>query len=91
MIFEGDDDVEILTVQGKIGQKDIRFINAYGPQEDDDKDKIISFYEKLEEEIGLAFELDCWLMIECDANAKLGYEIIRNAPNQQSENGNLLW
>ena len=38
LIFEGNDDMEILIVQGKIGQKDIRFINAYGPQEADNKE-----------------------------------------------------
>ena len=44
LIYEGNDDVEILVVQGKIGKTDIRFLNAYGPQEDDDKEKIIGFY-----------------------------------------------
>ena len=91
LIYEGNDEIELLVVQGKIDQKDIRFINAYGPQEDDNDEKIISFYAKLEEEIGLAFEHDCLVMIECDANAKLGHEIIKNAPNPQSDNGQLLW
>ena len=59
LIYEGNDDIEILVVQGKVGKKDIRFLNAYGPQEDEDKEKTLGFYQKLEEEIGLAFEHDC--------------------------------
>ena len=31
------------------------------------------------------------MVIECNANAKLGSEVIENAPNHQSPNGNLLW
>ena len=34
LIFEGDDEIELLVVQGKIGNINIRFINGYGPQED---------------------------------------------------------
>ena len=29
-----DDDCELIVVQTKVGQKDIRFITGYGPQED---------------------------------------------------------
>ena len=91
LIHEGDEDNEILVVQGKVGKLNIRFINAYGPQEDDPSDHIMGFYEKLEEQIVLAIDDGCGIIIECDANAKLGDKIIQNDPNSQSNNGDLLW
>ena len=50
LIYEGDDDIELLVVQGKVNNTNIRFVNGYGPQEDDRK--VPDFYTKLEEEIG---------------------------------------
>ena len=91
LIYEGTDDIEILVVQGKVGNINVRFINAYGPQEEDKIDRVIGFYEKLEEEVILAKECGCQLIIECDANAKLGCEVIRGDPNNQSNNGAILW
>ena len=91
LIYEGDDDIELLVVQGTIGKYKVRFINAYGPQEDDRLERIMGFYEKLEEEIVMATEEGCHIIIECDANAKLGHEIIKGAPNSQSSNGKVLW
>ena len=90
LIFEGDDDVELIVVQGHIGSQNIRFINAYGPQEDEQYEKVLGFYQKLEEEIVQAINSNCFVMMECDANAKLGYEVIKNDPNPQSKNGSLL-
>ena len=91
LIYEGDDDIEILVAQGTIERTKVRFINAYGPQEDDATDRILGFYQKLEEEIVLALENGCQIILECDANAKLGFEVIPGAPNCQSSNGGLLW
>ena len=89
LIFEGDDDIELLVVQGKVSNCTIRFFNAYGPQED--SEKVLDFYEKLEEEIQLAKDDGCCILVEMDANAKLGYEVIKGDPNPQSNNGSLLW
>ncbi len=91
LVHEGTDDIEILVVQGKVGNINVRFINAYGPQEDDKEELVFAFYEKLEEEVILAKQGGCQLIIECDANAKLGSEIIKGAPDNQSKNGILLW
>ena len=33
---------------------------------------------------------DCMVLIEMDANAKLGCEIIVNDPNKMSDNGHIL-
>ena len=34
---------EILTVQVKVERRDIRIINAYGPQEDDGNQEVFKF------------------------------------------------
>ena len=91
VIYEGTDNIQILVVQGKVGTIDVRFINAYGPQEDDSEEVVFAFYEKLEEEIILAKQNKCNISMECDANAKLRFEIIKGAPNSQSKNGSILW
>ena len=43
-----DTDTEILVVQGDINNEKIRFINAYGPQENNDEDIKVKFFSKLD-------------------------------------------
>ena len=49
LIYEGNDELELLVVEANIENFKIRLINGYGPQEDDVRR--YGFYEKLEEEI----------------------------------------
>ena len=87
-IGEETDD-EVLVVQAQVLNKKVRFINGYGPQEDD-TEKSKSFFAKLDEEIKsakLAGDLVC---IELDANSKLGPSIVPGDPKPQSRNGKLL-
>ena len=67
---------EILTVQIYISDTKIRIINAYGPQENihQNKNGILQFWIDLENEIINAFENNCMIMIEMDANAKVDIE-----------------
>ena len=82
---------EILVVQSKIGDFNLRIINAYGPQEmESDKDNVFQFWQDLEKEVILAKESNCRILIQMDANAKVGCEIITNDPCRQSYNGGLL-
>ena len=81
---------EILTVQCKLGCSDIRIINGYGPQEDDPLIKRLAFWQSLEQEIATAKNSNCMTLIQMDGNAKLGKSIIRQDPNEMSENGRLL-
>ena len=69
---------------------DIRIINAYGPQEDSSKEVILKFWQEFENEIINAKEDDCAVLIELDANAKLGSGIVKNDPHKMSDNGKLL-
>ena len=90
LVYEGDDDIELLVVQGTIGKLKVRFINAYGLQEDDTSERIMGFYETLEEQIISAFDNGCGIIMECDANAKLGSNIIPGDTHQISPNGEYL-
>lgn len=83
-------DTEILVIQTKVGSEDIRIINAYGPQEDDNIQDILKFWQDMDKEIISAKEQNCKIVIQCDANAKLGKDIISADPNNISGNGKIL-
>ena len=90
LISTGSDEAEILVVQILVGKYKMRIINGYGPQENESRGKVLAFWQEFEEEIIQAKEEDCLVLIEMDANAKLGSSFIRNDPNLISENGVLL-
>ena len=50
-------DVEILTVEGKINDKSVRFINGYGPQDDSNstEDEKVEFFSRLDIEVKNSF------------------------------------
>ena len=84
------DDAELLVVQVEVNELKIRIINGYGPQEDDEDLRIIAFWKALEIEIINAKDEHCLVIVELDANAKIGKEHIKNDPNLTSNNGQLL-
>ena len=90
VLIQSDEDCEVLVVQCILRRQKIRIINGYGPQEDDPLIKRMKFWETIEQEVVSAKKEKCMILIELDANAKLGSEIIRNDPNKISENGRLL-
>ena len=86
----GDDvDEEVLVVQAELLDKKVRFINAYGPQEDE-VEKSKAFFSKLDEEIKSAKVAGSFICIEMDANSKLGSSVIPGDPKCQTKNGKLL-
>jgi exonuclease III len=86
-----EDDSEILTIQLKAGNHDIRIINAYCPQEDDsNKDVIYRFWQEIEEEITNAKDDNCMIVIQMDENAKIGKKHVKNDPNDDTHNGGIL-
>ena len=85
-----EDKTEILVTQINLAGLNIRIINAYGPQEGAPKDDLLNFWQTLEKEILDAKDENCGVLIEFDANAKLGSEIIKGDPNEKSENGEIL-
>ena len=90
-ISGGEENIELLVVQAKLGSKDCRFINGYGPQESQNIEERIKFYARLEQEIVNAKMFNNLICIEMDANAKLGKEVIKSDPNPRSSNGDLLF
>ena len=90
LIQSVNEDIEMLVVQCNIGKENVRVINAYGPQEDDAFNKKILFWQTLEQEINAAKNANCLTLIEMDANAKLGKNVLKQDPHQISENGKLL-
>ena len=91
LIYQCEDDCEIMVVQIKLGSRNIRIFNAYGPQElDVSAQTKYNFWQNLEKQVISAFEADCDIVIELDANAKVGSSILENDPNSQSENGKLM-
>ena len=90
LISSGSGDIELLVIQILVGKNKIRIVNGYGPQETENKGKILEFWQELEKEIIDAKEEGCMILIEMDANAKLGSEIIKDDPNAISDNGKLL-
>ena len=91
VISEGQGDVEILVVEVTVNNLRIRLINAYGPQETESKNKIADFWSELELEIVKSRNEGCLIIIEMDANAKLGSGVIPKDPNVMSCNGKLMW
>ena len=85
-----DTNEEVLVVEATIANNKIRFINGYGPQEDE-KDKIREgFYSRLDQDTKSSKLAGAMICMEMDATAKLGSEIIRGDPKEQSKNGKLL-
>ena len=84
------EDAEILTVQLSLGSTQIRVINAYGPQEDENSNKLFTFWQKLEQEIILAKDNFCLVLLELDANAKVGFEVLDQDLHSTSGNGKTL-
>ena len=92
LVSAGKNDTELLVVQVKIGKLNVRIINGYGPQENEvNKENIFKFWQELELEVINAKEENCAILIELDANAKVGSEVIKGDPNKMSENGRLFF
>ena len=81
---------EILVIEANFGNKKVRLINGYGPQESENEEKRKSFYSRLDFEIKRAKMSGTLICIEMDSNAKLGSTIIPDDPHPQSGNGKLL-
>ena len=80
LISEYSETFELLVVEIKIGDKSVRAITGYGPQENWMESDITPFFNALDEEISSA-ELEGRSILICmDANSKLGPEYIQGDP-----------
>ena len=71
LVAVGEDGVEILVVEAAFGSDKFRIINGYGPQEDDETQDILNFWQSFEAEVIKAKDNNCFIIAEMDANAKL--------------------
>ena len=90
LVGDGDDDNEVLVIQVQVGKYSVRVFNCYGPQEDEDYQKKVIFWNTLEKDVISAINQNCYVLIQMDGNAKVGANVIKADPNKQSENGALL-
>ena len=74
----------------EIQNKAIRIITGFGPQENWQEDKRRPFFIALEAEIVKAEITGKSMIIEVDANSKLGPNCIPNDPHEMSPNGKVL-
>ena len=81
---------EILVVQVRVGEFNLRVINSYGPQEDSNLDETTDFWQKIEAEVINAKVDECLVLLQLDANAKVGHQVIKNDPHSTSGNGQIL-
>ena len=90
LVSQGEQGVELIVIETNMNGTSIRFINGYGPQENESELKVREFYSKLDEEIVKAQNDSCEIIIEMDFNAKLGDEYVPGDPNKMSRNGQIL-
>ena len=86
LINEYDDPFEMIVIEINIGNKEIRIITGYGPQETWTPEERNPFFNALEQEIVKAEMAGKSIIIESDFNSKLGKEFIPNDPNHQTPN-----
>ena len=90
LITERNDPFELIVVEITIGQREIRVMSGYGPQESWSPELREPFFQALEEEVIKAELAGKSLIIEADFNSKLGREFVPNDPHVQDKNGRLL-
>ena len=90
LIEEQSDEVEMVVIEVTIGDKSIRVLSGYGPQECWPLDQRLAFFQALEEEVVKAELAGKSVIISFDANSKMGESHIPGDPNRMSENGKLL-
>ena len=90
LISEYSDIFEMIVVEIRASDKEIRVINGYGPQENLDVGDRMPFFSTLEEEIVSAQMSNKSIIIQMDAISKLGKDIVPQDNHEQTANGAAL-
>ena len=90
LIEEYSDNFELIVAEIKVANKDIRVMTGYGPQEYWLDEQKMPFFIALEEEVSKAIMANKSILIEIDANSKLGSSYIEKDPKPMSPNGTIL-
>ena len=86
-ISEGDDNIEVLTIEAEIDGVKTRCVGAYGPQEYERLENKKAFWNRLSIEVEDALENEAGFILQMDGNLWGGPEIVKNDPNPCNENG----
>ena len=89
-IQEYHEEFELLVVEIVVNSRCIRVISGYGPQETWPEAERLPFFLALEDEILKSTLLGKSIIVQLDANSKLGQEFIAKDIHDQSPNGALL-
>ena len=90
IVVEYNDPFELLVVEVETDTSNVRIMTGVGPQENWDETKRMPFFIALECEVVKAQMAGKSIIIEIDANSKLGSTYIPNDPNVMSPNGKIL-
>jgi hypothetical protein len=90
LVKEYSDKFELIVVQIQAGNKEIRVMTGYGPQEHWSDNDRMPFYTALEEEISSAEYEGKSVIFASDINSKLGPTYIPGDPHEMSRNGRVL-
>ena len=90
LIEEYSNEFELIVVETNTSEKTIRVITGYCPQECWEEERRLPFFLALEVEIEKAELEGKSVLIEMDANAKLGPRFIPGEPHAMTPNGALL-
>ena len=90
LVRDGGTEVEAITVDITVKQMQIVCSTAYGPQENDSKEKKGKFWKYLEEDVKWAKIEGKGYILQGDLNAWLSQKLIPNDPRPQNMNGRLM-
>ena len=90
LIEEYSENFELVVVEINVEGKEIRLMTGYGPQENWELSEKMPFFIALEKEISKAHMNAKSVVIELDANSKLGSTYVENDPHVMSANGKIL-
>ena len=89
LIRDGDDEIEVISVQVVLGGIPVRLITGYGPQENDIIEKKKNFWKFIENEIYEAELNNHGIILQMDGNLHAG-DLVQNDPNPQNKNGKMF-
>ena len=90
LIKEYNEEFELIVVEVSTCKETIRVMTGYGPQENWNENDRMPFWLAVDEEISAAEIYGRSVIIQMDANAKLGSTYIKGDPNKITGNGNIL-
>ena len=99
LLKEGDDETEAISIQIEVTKLKIRLVVGYGACDSDrqakkletsQKERKMKLWQFIENEVIEAETNEQGLIVQIDANAYVGSEIVKNDPKPQNPNGKLF-